>query len=198
MKDKNMKRAFTKSQISILTALGLIGVTFLIIPIINHSDKYLMAIIASISLFLFGMYINYLRNKRFIGKGSKIFLLYNRKKKNILNIVLIISLIAVVIFASIYRFSIFGLFLTIGVLLYVSLSLILFPYGNGYLIMIDNTAIYSYETGFIKFNQIKTHTLKTDSMLLEIELKNNEKKSIEYNKFVDIELVNKELKMKCS
>ena len=191
-----MKRIFTKSQISILTALGLIGVTFLVIPIINHSDKYLMPIIASISLFLFGMYRNYLKNKRFVGKGSKIFLLYNRKRKNTFNLVLIISLIAVIIFVSIYIFSIFGLFLTIGVSLYVSLSLILFPYGKGYLIMIDNTAIYSYETGFIKLNQIKTHTLKTESMLLEIELKNNERKSIEYNKFLNIELFKKELEMK--
>jgi hypothetical protein len=191
-----MKRIFTKSQISILTALGLIGVTFLVIPIINHSDKYLMPIIASISLFLFGMYRNYLKNKRFVGKGSKIFLLYNRKRKNTFNLVLIISLIAVIIFVSIYIFSIFGLILTIGVSLYVSLSLILFPYGNGYLIMIDNTAIYSYETGFIKLNQIKTHTLKTESMLLEIELKNNERKSIEYNKFLNIELFKKELEMK--
>jgi hypothetical protein len=59
--------------------------------------------------------------------------------------------------------------------------------------MIDNTTIYSYETGFIKWNQIKRYTLKTDSMFLDIELKNNETKSIVYNKFLDAELFKKEL-----
>ncbi len=62
--------------------------------------------------------------------------------------------------------------------------------------MIDDTSIYSYETGFVKWDQIKTHTLKDDSMLFDIEFENNEKKAIEYNKYIDIELLIKELDLK--
>lgn len=191
-----MKKSFTKTQLSILTALGLIGAASFVIPAINHSYKLILPIIATISIYLFALYIKYLKNKKFVGKDSKIFLLYNRKTKNIFNIVFFIFLIAVVIITLIYKYSFVGLFITSGALLYILLSMVLFPYSNGYFILINNTAIYSYETGFINLNQVKSHTLKPDSMVLEIKLKNNETKSIEYNKFINIELFKKELKRK--
>jgi hypothetical protein len=193
-----MKTTFTKSQILILVALGLIGLTFLVIPIINRSDKYLMPTIAIISWFLFGIYISYLKNKRFVGNDTKIFLLYNPKMVNRFHLIFSLFLIGIIIFISVYKFSFLGLLVPAATFFFINLSWILFPYRGGHLIMIDDTSIYSYETGFIKWDQIKKYTLRDDSMLLEIELKNNEKKSIEYNKFVDFGLVDKELQMRLS
>jgi len=194
-----MKNTFTKSQNLILIILVLIGATFLAIPIINHSDRCLMPTIAVISWFIFGMYRNYLRNKRFIGKDSKIFLLYNRRTTNIFNIVINLFLIVLaIVVISLYKFSYFGLFLLICIIFYNSLSWLLFTYQNDTLIMVNNTCIYSHETGFIKLEQIKKYSKNTDLMSLNFELKNDEKKSIEYNKFIDIELLDKELQMKLS
>ena len=64
--------------------------------------------------------------------------------------------------------------------------------------MLSNTDIYSQETGFIKLEKIEKYSLNVDSMQLDLELKNNEKKSIEYNKFVDVGLLDKELQIKLS
>ena len=191
-----MKTTFTKFQILILSTLGLIGMIFILVPIINHSDKYLMPTIALTSWFLLGMYINYLKNRRFAGKDKKIFLLYSRKTINIINIVVSLFLAGAIIFALIYKFSLYGVLIMIGTLFYVLLSWTLFPYRNGILIMIDSTSIYSYETGFLKLNQIINYTLKPDSKLVEFEVKNYERKSIIYNKFLDFESFKKELEIK--
>jgi len=196
-----MEKSFKKSQYLILTIIGLLGIISLLGSIINPSNKDIMQIIALISLFLFGMYFKYLKNKKFVGKGSKIFLLYDRKKVNTYRMFLVLVAFAL-IFISIFVFvpaekiSTFGFSIVIVALLYVSLSSILFPYVNGTLIMIDNIDVYSNETGFIKLSQIKTYTLNTDSMILDLELNNNKKKSIKYNKFVDVDLLKKELEKK--
>jgi len=196
-----MEKSFKKSQYLILTIIGLLGIISLLGSIINTSNKEIMQIIALISLFLFGMYLKYLKNKRFIGKGSFIFLLYDRKKVNtyrMISVLVVFALIFIAIFAFVpaEKFSTFGFSIVIVALLYVLLSSILFPYVNGTLIMIDNTDIYSNETGFIRLSQIKKYSLNTDSMILDLELNNNKRKSIRYNKFVNIELFKKELEMK--
>jgi len=196
-----MEKSFKKSQYLILTIIGLLGIISLLGSIINPLNKDIMQIIALISLFLFGMYFKYLKNKKFVGKDSVIFLLYDRKKVNayrLFSVLVAFALvfIAIFIFVPAEKISTFGLSIVIVALLYVSLSSILFPYVNGTLIMIDNTDIYSNETRFIKLSQIKKYTLNTDSMILYLELNNNKKKSIKYNKFVDIDLLKKELDLK--
>ena len=196
-----MEKSFKKSQYLILTIIGLLGIISLLGSIINPSNKDIMQIIALVSLFLFGMYFKYLKNKRFVGKGSSVFLLYDRKKVNtyrMFSVLVVFALvfIAIFVFLPAEKISTFGFSLIIVALLYVLLSSILFPYVNGTLIMIDNTDIYSNETGFIKLNQIKKYTLNTDSMILDLELNNNKRKVIKYNKFVDVDLLKKELELK--
>jgi len=196
-----MKKPFTKFQYLILAVLGFLGIIYILYSIIHPSDKCIVAGVGLIFLLLFSMYFKYLKNKRFVGKGSSRFLLYDRKKVNTIRIILVLVALGlffmgIFIFTPVEKKTFFGLFIVIAAFLYVSLSSILFPYVNGTMIMIDNTSIYSYETGFIKLSQIKNYTLKDDLMILNLELKNNEIKSIKYNKFVDVELLKKELEMK--
>ena len=181
-----MKKPFTKFQYLILAVLGFLGIIYILYSIIHPSDKCIVAGVGLIFLLLFSMYFKYLKNKRFVGKGSSRFLLYDRKKVNayrLFSVLVAFALvfIAIFIFVPAEKISTFGLSIVIVALLYVSLSSILFPYVNGTLIMIDNTDIYSNETRFIKLSQIKKYTLNTDSMILYLELNNNKKKSIKYN-----------------
>jgi len=196
-----MKKSFIKFQYLILAVLGILGIISLLGSIINPSNKDIMQIIALVSLFFFGMYFKYLKNKKFVAKGASIFLLYDRKKVNTYRLISVFVAFAVIfilifLFVPAEKISTFGISIVIVGLLYVSLSSILFPYVNGTLIMINNTDFYSNETGFIKLSQIKKYTLNTDSMIFDLELNNNKKKSIKYNKFVDIDLLKKELEVK--
>jgi len=191
-----MEKTFTKSQNLVLIALGLIGGASLMVSLINNSDRYIFPAIALICFFLLGIYRNFLKNKRFINANSKIFILYNQNQLNKFNIILFLVLAGVVIFTSIYKFSFYGLFVGIGLIIYIAINIIFFPYRNGTLIMINDTAIYSFETGFIELNEIEKYSFKDDLMLLNIELKNNQMESIEYNKFLDLESFKKELELK--
>jgi len=190
-----------KYQYLILTIIGLLGIISLLGSIINPSNKYIMQIIALVSLFLFGMYFKYLKNKKFVAKGASIFLLYDRKKVNGYRLISVFVAFAVIfilifLFVPTEKISTFGLSIVIVGLLYISLSSILFPYVNGTLIMINNTDFYSNETGFIKLSKIKKCIINPDYKVIDIEFNNNKKKSVKYNKFVDVDLLKKELELK--
>lgn len=192
---------YKKYQYLILTIIGLLGIISLLGSIINPSNKDIMQIIALVSLFLFGMYFKYLKNKKFVTKRASIFLLYDRKKVNayrLISIIVAFTVIFILIFLFVpaEKISTFGLSIVIVGLLYVSLSSILFPYVNGTLIMINNTDFYSNETGFIKWSKIKKCTINTDYKVIDIVFNNNKNKSVKYNKFVDIDLLKKELELK--
>jgi len=196
-----MENKYKKYQYLILTIIGLLGIISLLGSIINPVNKDIMQIIALVSLFLFGMYFKYLKNKKFVTKGSSIFLLYDRKKINAYRLISIFVAFAVIfilifLFVPAEKITTFGLSIVLVALLYVSLSSIFFPYVNGTLIMINDTDFYSNETGFIKWNKIKKCTINTDSKAIDIEFNNHKKKSVKYNKFIDEELLKKELELK--
>jgi len=191
-----MKTGFNKLSISILTALGLVAITLLIIPILRHSNDSLMSGTALVCMFLFGVYYNYLRNARFTDKGSKIFLFYSRKMVNIFNLVFTLLMMCVVILIYSLKGSNSGYLIMAGVVLFNSLIWILFPYRTGDLIMTDNNGIYARGIKYLKWDLISSYQIKPDLMHVTFKLKDMEEKTIAYNKYVDIELLNCELQSK--
>ena len=193
-----MKSAFSKLSITILSLLGLIGITLLVIAIIENSNDILISIIAVVCIFLFGTYYYYLKNKPFANKDSKIFLLYKRKTVNIFLLAFALLLIGVFAYKCIQKGPNVGLILIVfGGVIFNFLTWILFPfrYGKGF-IMTDKEGIYSSESGYVKWETIKTFNVEADIMHVSLELNDNEKKSIVYNKHVDIELLKSEITKK--
>jgi len=191
-----MKTGFNKLSISILTILGLIGITLLIIPILIHSNNSLMSGIAVVCFFLGWVYYNYVRNARFTDKGSKLFLLYSRKMVNIVNLVLTLLITGVVVFIYFQKGLNFGFLSISGVLIVNSLIWIFFPYRAGTLIMTDNNGIYESEIKYLKWDLISSYQIKPDLMLVTFKLKDKDEKTMAYNKYVDIELLKSELQSK--
>lgn len=188
-----MKTTFNKFSISVLSLLGLIGVSLLIIPSISKSEEILMPSFALICFFLFGIYYSYLKNKQFLNKDSRIFPLFSHRIISVFSLGFSILLIGVILFAYIQKGSTFGLFSSFSAIIFSIVILVLFPYRSGNFIMIDNNGIYAPKIGYLKWELIKTYKIEADLMLVDIELIDNEKKLIAYNKYVDIELLKNEL-----
>jgi len=193
---KKMTMKIDRFRLVGFIAIILIAICLIILLIIGLKDSYILWIIPP--ALCFGLVFYHIQNN-YHTKGKRnalIMPLYNLKYgKRFDLIVLLITITVIVILTIIYGFKIGGI-LGCSVILVNSIAGLIYPYKNGQLIIIDNEGIIAPKIGLQKWININKYYIDKELLTLKLDLNDNSSKIINLNKYIDIDILENELRQK--